>query len=297
MRTTDENQETHDMNEKLLTPGVVVRHGWEQPFAPGGALPRFVTSIASPNELVWHNVTDPEAISSGTEYYVRTDLAPGIVQITWKESPDTTDFGVVWTLNVDSGRIHGVIVNADPKRNMVLSGDFRIDERTIAPVGEINGASPDIAALPTRKGTRPVTGDALPHLQFTDNSPQGIYDELADWLFSLPEVEEAPSRISVQGARGAVVRSEADGVMTENEFTHIHPMEVYGGGSQHLALPDADSQTLIAKGWGEYHPMNLKAFPNQDFGLILLYAPRDEEELEVVKTATLASHRSARAGS
>ena len=42
--------------------------------------------------------------------------------------------------------------------------------------------------------------------------------------------------------------------------------------------------------------MNLRAFPQQDRGLILLYAPRDASELDVVKTVTLASYGISRPG-
>ncbi len=277
------------MNDELLTPGTVIRHGWEQPFFPGGPLPRFVTSIESTSGLVWHNVTDPQAVASEAESYVRTDIAPGIVQITWKEPADATNFGVVWTLDFGTGRIHGIVVNADPTRNLVLSGDFVAQDRTVTPASGVVGATQAITDLASRQGSRPVTGDALPHLQFTDNSPQAIYDELAEWLFALDGVTEAPSTISIRGTRGAIV-SSSESASGEYEFTHIHPMDVYGGGSQHLALLHDDAEALIAKGWAEYHPMNLRAFPEQDRGLVLLYAPRDADELEVVKTVTLASY-------
>ncbi len=150
----------------------------------------------------------------------------------------------------------------------------------------------DIGRLPKRAGERPTTGDALPHLQLTDNSSQQLFDELANWLFSLEYIEERPSRISVKGARAAWIKDDYSNINPDlgREFTHIHPMEIYGGGSQHLALKRQDAESVIENGWGEYHPMNERAFPDKKYGLILLYAPRNKEELDVIKTITETSY-------
>ena len=149
--------------------------------------------------------------------------------------------------------------------------------------------------LPDRKGKRPTTGDALPHLQITDNSSVELFDDLAEWLFSLDLIEERPTIISVHGARAAWIRDDYPNANFKvlqygREFTHIHPLNIYGGGSQHLSLIREECETVIEKGWGEYHPMDPIAFPEKTFGHIMVYAPRTKEELEVVKTITLSSY-------
>lgn len=149
--------------------------------------------------------------------------------------------------------------------------------------------------LPLRKGDRPTTGDALPHLQITDNSSVELFDELAEWLFSLEYIEERPTIISVKGTRAAWIKNDYQNVNNEvlqigREFTHIHPLNIYGGGSQHLSLKREDCETVIEKGWGEYHPMDKVAFPDKKFGHIMVYAPRNKEELEVVKIITNTSY-------
>lgn len=149
--------------------------------------------------------------------------------------------------------------------------------------------------LPQRSGERPKTGDALPHLQITDNSSIELFDELADWLFSLEYIEERPTVISVRGARAAWIkddypRANFDVLQIGREFTHIHPLDIYGGGSQHLSLERQDCEKVIKKGWGEYHPMDPVAFPNKKHGHIMVYAPRTKEELKVVKEITLKSY-------
>lgn len=155
----------------------------------------------------------------------------------------------------------------------------------------------EIKDLPNRKGSRPKTGNALPHLQFSDNSTKKIYDELAKWLFSLEHVEERPTIISVKGARAAWIQDDYQNVnntvlQVGREFTHIHPpIEDEHGGSLHLSLARQDCNTLISKSWAEYHPMDSFAFPEKVFGHILIYAPRDKEELEVIKTIIETSYK------
>ena len=150
--------------------------------------------------------------------------------------------------------------------------------------------------LPNRFGERPKTGEALPHLQLTDNSSTELFDELAEWLFSLEHIEERPTVISVRGARAAWIKDDYPNanfniLQHGREFTHIHPLNIYGGGSQHLSLKREDCELVITKGWGEYHPIDPVAFPEKIYGHIMVYAPRTKEELEVVKTITLSSYK------
>ncbi len=150
--------------------------------------------------------------------------------------------------------------------------------------------------LVKRKGERPETGDAIPHLQITENSSIKLYNELAEWLFSLEYIEERPTIISVRGARAAWIKDNypninADALPSKREFTHIHPLDIYGGGSQHLTLERKDCEIIIERAWGEYHPLDPKIFPNKKYGHIMIYAPRTIEELEVVKTITFKSYQ------
>ena len=58
--------------------------------------------------------------------YELTELSPGVLQVTWKESPETTNQGVVWTLNFGTYAIYGVLVNLDPTANYVVAGGFSV---------------------------------------------------------------------------------------------------------------------------------------------------------------------------
>ena len=58
------------------------------------------------------------------------------------------------------------------------------------------------------------------------------------------------------------------------EFAHIHP-----DGSLHLSLPPERAREAVEKGWAEPHP--IASYIGID-GMVMLYTPLDQEELEVV---------------
>ena len=95
--------------------GNTVHHTWTAGPWAGAS---FVTLFCSAATLVWNNISDPENVMSEKKTYVRSDIAPGIVQISWKEAPDTTNFGLIWTLNFNTNEITGVIVNVDTHANV-----------------------------------------------------------------------------------------------------------------------------------------------------------------------------------
>lgn len=59
----------------------------------------------------------------------------------------------------------------------------------------------------------------------------------------------------------------------------MHPSD----GSMHMTLHPADANTVLEAGWGERHPLagvfNDRLLPS---GFIMLYAPQNDEEIEVV---------------
>ncbi len=68
------------------------------------------------------------------------------------------------------------------------------------------------------------------------------------------------------------------------EFGHIHPQPT--GGSLHLRLREGHATEVVEKGWGEHHPFALDgSMPN----LIMVYAPRDADDLNVVMTIVKAA--------
>ena len=75
------------------------------------------------------------------------------------------------------------------------------------------------------------------------------------------------------------------------EFAHLHghgPAD----GSLHLMLPVSVARDAIENGWSELHPMARRGAAPQT--LVMLYGPRDMEELEMVWRLVQASYAFAR---
>jgi hypothetical protein len=137
--------------------------------------------------------------------------------------------------------------------------------------------------LPRRKGPRPQTIGPRPHAQVSEPSPPDLHRELARRALELPGVRSADSLVSVPGALAFVLDEERAGgppeaFQADREFAHLHPED---DGSLHMTLPAAVAAEAYAKGWGEPHPFS---------GTPLIFAPRDDDELEVVLRLLRASH-------
>ena len=136
--------------------------------------------------------------------------------------------------------------------------------------------------LPMRVGPRPTTTDCAPHEQVSQNSTPEIHAAFKRSAFELPFVERRASAISVPGAEALVLPhahacGPREAFMIGREFAHVHPAH---DGSSHLMLPLAAVEELIAKGWGEPHPMaRLGYIPAT---AVMAFAPRDENEVDVM---------------
>ncbi|MEM8862718.1 MAG: hypothetical protein AAGD96_30785 [Chloroflexota bacterium] len=141
-----------------------------------------------------------------------------------------------------------------------------------------------------RQGPKPETTSNLPHSQLTQHGPDHIVEKLHEWSFALPDIGNQPSGISVPGSRAMVVH---DGVacnheafMIGREFAHIHPHP--DSGSMHLMLPAEDAVEVTSKGWGEDHYLVTQG--HWPVGLVMVFSPRNEEELETVKLIVKKSY-------
>lgn len=147
-----------------------------------------------------------------------------------------------------------------------------------------------ITDLPRRRGGRPTTSSDFPHRQL-DQQPDdpGVRNDVARRAFALDGVLERDSIVSVPGARALVLAADRPAgpdtaFIRGREFAHFHPGPDW---SLHLALPDSTADLAIERGWGELH---LIARTTQLPGsVVMVYAPRDPEEAEVVMTLLQAS--------
>ncbi len=149
-------------------------------------------------------------------------------------------------------------------------------------------ALPD-GVLPVRRGPRPEVTAHIPQSQRSDNATAALQEQLFTRLAALPGVTTGQSAISVPGARGFFVGAaqgpgDAFLVRSAGEFAHLHPED---DGSLHLALPPALAADAISRGWAVAHPLaGVRLTP----GMVLVYGPRDDRELEIVAGIVATAH-------
>jgi phospholipase/carboxylesterase len=140
-----------------------------------------------------------------------------------------------------------------------------------------------------RPGTRPSTTPTNPHTQLTQNAPPDLQERVFALAGSLPGVVVGPSLVSVPGARAFHLpgssRDEREAFMVEREFAHLHPVS---DGSLHMVLPPDLVDAVIEHGWAERHPLaGRHGLPTN---IVMVYGPRDDDELAVVEDLLRASH-------
>lgn len=149
--------------------------------------------------------------------------------------------------------------------------------------------------FPTRRGSRPQTTIVNPHQQLEQQPGDIRFREALDAaLKQLPDVTWTHSRISVPGAVALTLSpSDATGpdeaFMVGTEFAHLHPHPDY---SLHVTLPDDVARAAIDTGWVEQHPMARRG--ELPFGHVMVYAPRDDTEVDVVTQLVHISYDYAR---
>ncbi len=166
------------------------------------------------------------------------------------------------------------VLNHNKYQNMALQYDFQLSKR---------------------EGSKPKTTHTNPHMQL-DQQPadRKLINELMSWAFSLPDITQENSKISVPGAKAMCMSEDkrcknCNAFMIENEFAHFHPLP---DGSMHLGLPLSDVKKVIEHGWGELHPVVHKGWLPPNF--IMVYAPRNEEEAAAVKKIVFRSYQFAK---
>jgi hypothetical protein len=151
--------------------------------------------------------------------------------------------------------------------------------------------------LASRAGDRPQTTPTNPHTQLDQQPADPRWtEELARRIFALPGVVEEPSGISVPGARALVLApgepaGPPEAFLIGREFAHLHPDPDH---SLHAMLPLQAADEAIAAGWAEPHPVALRGLIPRT--AVMLYAPRDAAELDVVEGLVRSSHAFARPG-
>jgi hypothetical protein len=148
-------------------------------------------------------------------------------------------------------------------------------------------------SLPERAGRRPTTSDDIPHTQLDQTPSPELHRRLVQRFTSTSETSHGPSLISVPGAVALFLECdgarECSAFLRGTEFAHVHPQS---DGSMHMVLSQADSDHVIARGWGEQHPWARSGRIQPT--VLMIYAPRDDQEIDVVLSIVLASKRNAK---
>ncbi len=147
--------------------------------------------------------------------------------------------------------------------------------------------------LPKRQGPRPRTTPSNPHTQLDQNPSPEMRARFVERFVALPKTVEAPSGISVPGSRALVVEpgltlGPRDAFLINREFVHIHPPS---DGSLHVALPPAMVEAVMDCGWAEIHPVALRGMIPMN--IVMVFGPRDEEEIDVVMNLVETSRQRA----
>ncbi|KIJ66708.1 hypothetical protein HYDPIDRAFT_85168 [Hydnomerulius pinastri MD-312] len=142
-------------------------------------------------------------------------------------------------------------------------------------------------SIPERRGERPKIGwHPLPHRQ-VDRLPSQEAQKKLDAIFA-KRAEDNPHLVEIgvsrlEGMHGAMniapsvpsPHKVADKAL--REIAHIHPEIDH---SVHVTLSPQDCKLVIERGWGERHPLSGSRALHKEY--LLIYAPRDDEELELV---------------
>ncbi|MBZ5724261.1 MAG: DUF5519 family protein [Acidobacteriia bacterium] len=132
-----------------------------------------------------------------------------------------------------------------------------------------------------RSGPPPRTSGVLPHIQLDQWPPPAIVARLIDRSLQFPHVRARQSRMASPETQALWVSDEralgpAEAFIDGLEFCHLHAAPE---GSLHLTLPREVRPQVLKLGWAELHLLVRAGFLPES--LVLVYAPRNDSELEI----------------
>ncbi|KKK11910.1 hypothetical protein ARAM_002297 [Aspergillus rambellii] len=158
--------------------------------------------------------------------------------------------------------------------------------------------------LPKRNGERPTMGSfAVPHRQVNQIPSQEVKNKLEEkyqafLVRNSHLVDRVPSILerhtdAAHVSKNIPLTSAAEDM--HREICHLHGTSDY---SVHVTLAPADCKRVIESGWGQrftlagsslFKYLGLASGPKIPFEYMLIYAPRSDEEIEVVMQIIKAS--------
>ena len=134
--------------------------------------------------------------------------------------------------------------------------------------------------LPTRRGGRPKTVRAPLHIQCNGHGDLKYLNQLVDEILTWPYVESAEPFISRSNTIPIrliemAASSDPSAFINEREFARV----LLGAPTIYLVLPLVSAYRAIVREWAEPHYLGSQGL--MPAGTVVVYTPKDEEELAV----------------
>jgi hypothetical protein len=146
--------------------------------------------------------------------------------------------------------------------------------------------------LPPRKGPMPATCRRPLHIQCNGHGDRRYLEELTAAVCSWPYVERNPPLSSPSNTLPIRLEETAAGndcaaFITPREFARV----LLGAPTIYLALPLVGAHWAIVRGWAEPH--YLCSHGLMPAGALVVYTPRDRDELSICYSLFLAAYTAA----
>jgi hypothetical protein len=146
------------------------------------------------------------------------------------------------------------------------------------------------ASLSMRRGQRPGTIRGPLHIQFGDNADDSVLRQLLHEVITWPDIEARPLPV---GSAHLLSLDLAEEVATDDPDSFIAGREfgrvLFGAPTIYLSLPLSYAHWAIVRGWAEPHFYG--GFGLMPPGVMVIYIPRDENELSVCRSLFWVSYR------
>jgi hypothetical protein len=144
-------------------------------------------------------------------------------------------------------------------------------------------------SLPNRRGKRPITIRGPLHVQCSDNGDDRALRRLVDEVITWPHVEASPLPV---GRADLVSLRISEDVATGDPSVFITGREfgraLFGAPTIYLSLPLSCAHWAIVRGWAEPHFSS--SFGLVPPGVMVVYVPRDENEVAVCRSLLRVSY-------